>query len=178
MKNVIILHGTSETDQSFWYPWLTKELADKGYEVSIPTLPKADVPDIKHWLPAALKETYNEETVLIGHSAGCPLMLSVLENIDVKIKQAIFVAAYFEPVNPIKNILQPSYNWEKIKSHVEESIIINSDNDPWHCDQEQGTKLWKHIGGNLILRHGQGHMGSDTYHQPYKEFPFLLNLIA
>lgn len=178
MKNVVILHGTSETKDSFWFPWLTAELEKKGYTVSLPALPDADTPNIKKWLPVALQETYTEETVLIGHSAGCPLMLSVLENIPVKIAQAIFVAAYFEPVNPIKDILQSSYEWEKITLHMKDSIIINSDNDPWQCDDKQALKLFGHIGGNLILRHGEGHMGSDMYHQPYKEFPFLLKLIA
>lgn len=30
MKNVIILHGTEETDQSFWLPYAKKELEKKG----------------------------------------------------------------------------------------------------------------------------------------------------
>jgi hypothetical protein len=31
--------------------------------------------------------------------------------------------------------------------------------------------------GKLIVMKGEGHMGSDTFKQPYKEFPFLLKLI-
>ena len=31
--------------------------------------------------------------------------------------------------------------------------------------------------GKLIIMKGEGHMGSDKFRQPYKEFPFLLKLI-
>ena len=33
------------------------------------------------------------------------------------------------------------------------------------------------FGGTLIIRHGEGHMGSNAMNQPYKEFPLLLKLI-
>ncbi len=91
MKNVVILHGTGETKDSFWYPWITRELEKRGYDVSIPHLPDADIPSLKKQLPVALKETYTPETILLGHSSGGPLQLSVLENIDVKIKQAVLI---------------------------------------------------------------------------------------
>ncbi len=180
-KNVVILHGTSETKESFWIPWLTKNLEEKGYIVSCPTLPDADTPDIKNWLPVALKEDYNPETILIGHSAGGPLQLSVLENINVKIKQAILVAEYArKDANKPKPelILQDTYNWEKIRNNVEDLILLNSDNDPWGCTDIEGRYILDNIGkGKLIVMKGEGHMGSDTYSQPYREFPFLLKLI-
>ncbi len=179
MKEAIILHGTSETDQSFWLPYAKAELEKKGFTVSIPALPDADNPDLKNWLPVALAETYSERTVLIGHSAGCPLILSVLENIDVKIKQAILVSGYGRPIGDYPKpepILQDKYDWEKIKSHAEDIIFINSDNDPWGCDDKEGRYMWEHLGGTLILREGEGHMGSDKFDQPYREFPFLIKL--
>lgn len=181
MKNVVILHGTSETKESFWIPWLTKELEAKGYSVSIPALPDADYPNLTKWLSVALDETYTPETILIGHSAGCPLQLSVLENIDVKIKQAILVAGYArqkgEEKEPEK-ILQDAYNWQKIAQNVEDIIFINSDNDPWGCNDIEGRYMLDQLGkGKLIIPKGEGHMGSDTFKQPYKEFPFLFKLI-
>ena len=33
------------------------------------------------------------------------------------------------------------------------------------------------LGGTLIIRHGEGHMGSSKFNQPYKEFPLLTKLI-
>ncbi len=109
------------------------------------------------------------------------MLLSVLENIDVKIKQAILVAGYARPKsdNPQSElILQDSYNWEKIKSHVQDLILINSDNDPWGCNDAEGRFILDSLGmGKLIIIKGEGHMGSDRFNQPYKEFPFLLKLI-
>lgn len=181
MKNVVILHGTGETKDSFWFPWLTQELEKRGYTVSLPQLPDGDHPDIKKWLPVALKETYTSETILIGHSAGGPLQLSVLENIEVKIKQAILVAGYARPKSEDPQpepILQDRYNWDKIKQNVDDIIFINSDNDPWGCNDVEGRYMLDQIGkGRLIIMKGEGHMGSDSFKQPYKEFPFLLKLI-
>lgn len=181
MKNVVILHGTSETDQSFWLPFAKREFEKKGYSVSIPLLPDAAHPDLKNWLPAALKETYTKDTVIVGHSAGGPLILSVLENLNVRVKQAILVAGYARPKGKDKkpeDILQDSYNWKKIRENVEEIIFINSDNDPWRCDDKEGRYMLDQVGkGKLIIMKGEGHMGSDTYHQPYKEFPFLIKLL-
>lgn len=181
MKEAVILHGTSETPESFWLPYAKKELEKKGYVVSIPQLPDADNPDLKNWLPAALEESYTERTVLVGHSAGCPLILSVLENIDVRIKQAILVSGYARPKsdNPKPEpILQETYNWQKIRNNVEDIIFINSDNDPWGCDDVEGRYMLDNLGGTLIIKKGEGHMGSDTYHQPYREFPFLIKLVV
>lgn len=178
MKNAIILHGTAGTPEQFWFPWLRKQLEQKGYHVWVPQLPEADNPKKELWIPYILEHgKFTEETIIIGHSAGSPATLSLLEKLQVKVKQAILVAAYFEPVNIVTGILQETYDWEKIKLQAEDIIVINSDNDPWHCDDKQGIKLFHNLGGTLMLRHGEGHMGSDTYNQPYKEFPFLLRLI-
>ena len=180
MQSLIIFHGTSSNPNSFWFPYVKKEMEARGFKVSVPILPKKDSPDLKIWLPAALKEHINEETTLIGHSAGAPLILSLLENIQVKVKQAILVAGYARPKGKDKNpeaILQDKYDWKKIKSNVSEVIFINSDNDPWGCDDKEGEYMQNHLGGKLIIRKGEGHMGSDSFNQPYKKFPLLVELI-
>lgn len=180
MKNVNIFHGTGCTPDSYWFPYLKKELEQRGYHISAPQLPDADVPDLKTWLPVALKETYTSETVIVGHSAGGPLILSILEHLQTSIRMAILVSGYARQKDEWKHpekILQSSYNWEKIKRNVKEIIYINSDNDPWGCDDIEGRYMFDHLGGTLIIKHGEGHMGSDTFKQPYKEFPLLVKLI-
>ena len=116
----------------------------------------------------------------MGHSAGCPLILSILENIKIKIHKAILVAGYSYPTGKEKKpqlILQKKYYWNKIKRNVKDIIFINSDNDPWGCDDEQGYFMFKKLGGTLIIREGKGHMGSMTFNQPYKNFPLLEKLL-
>lgn len=178
MKNVVIFHAMGATPDAYWYPYLKSNLEKKGYAVSVPALPDTDKADLKDWLPEALELQYDEDTILIGHSAGCPLILSVLENIDAKVKQVILVAGFFEPLEIPEPILQESYNWQKIKEHCNEFIFINSDNDPWGCDEKMGRKLLDRLGGKLIILKGEGHMGSTSFNQPYKEFPFLLKLVG
>ncbi len=144
-----------------------------------PSLPNTNSPALKESLEVALKLSYDEDTILIGHSSGASLILSILENIDSKVKQAILVAGFFEPLNPPnpEPMVQESYDWDKIKSHCSEFIFINSDNDPWGCTDKVGSELKEKLGGKLIISTGQGHMGSVTFDQPYKEFPLLLSII-
>ncbi len=104
-----------------------------------------------------------------------------MENINVTIKQAILVSGYARPKGEKKEpekILQDSYNWQKIAAHVEDIIFINSDNDPWGCNDIEGRFMLDNVGkGKLIISKGEGHMGSNMYNQPYREFPFLAKLI-
>ena len=115
MKNAVILSGSGSTPQSFWHPWVKAELEKRGYEVWLPELPGNDKPDINKTLPFILKGgRFTAETIIIAHSAGCPLALSVLENINVKIKQVILVACFCTPLPGEAGgnaALQKSYNW-------------------------------------------------------------------
>jgi len=178
MKNACIFHGSSSSPKHFWFPYVKTELEKIGYSVWIPQLPDANTPNLKTQLPFVLNKEYDNDTVLIGHSAGCPLILSILENISTKVKMAILVGGFIDSeINVPKPILQDKYDWEKIKNNCEKFIFINSDNDPWGCDDKQGRKMFDNLGGELIIRHGEGHMGSESFNQPYKEFPLIVNLV-
>ena len=179
MKTAIILHGTGDSPDLFWFPYLKENLEKKGYEVWLPQLPNAEKPNLKDWLPFILENgKLTEETVVIGHSAGAQVILSLLEKLEKPIKQAILVSGYAKPLPKTekdpKN--QDEFNWEKIKGKAGEFIFINSDNDPWECTDVQGKIMADNLNGRLIVMH-DGHMGSQTYNQPYKEFPLLLELI-
>lgn len=181
MKNAIILHGTGCTPKSYWMGGIANYLKKKGYNVWSPQLPDADVPDLKKWLPLVLKSgDFNKDTIIIGHSAGGPLILSVLENINTKIDKAILVAGFGRKLRGDKKlqaIQQKDYDWKKIKSHVKDIIFINSSDDPWTIDHNEGMYLFNKLGGTLIVREGEGHMGSDRFKQPYKKFPLLEKLL-
>lgn len=181
-KRAIIFHGTDckPDDPIYWYPWLQKQLEANGYEVAVPYYPDINHEPINIFLPKVLKNhRFDEETVLVGHSAGGPLLLSVLEHVDAIIPQAILVAGYSMrlPGEEKDPVLQDSYDWEKIKTHVKDIYFINSVNDPWGCDDKQGRIMFDKLGGTQIIRN-DGHFGSRTNHQQYSEFPLLGRLIA
>jgi len=178
-KKVIIFHGTDCKQTDYWYSWLGEQLKSRGYKVEIPYYPAINHESINTFFPRVLdNHTFDEETVIIGHSAGGPLILSILENIDIVIPQAILVAgfSYSLPGEEKDPVLQDNYNWDKIKQHVKDIVFINSVNDPWGCDDKQGRFMFDKLGGTQIIRN-DGHFGSTTYNQPYKEFPLIESLI-
>jgi len=179
MKNAIILHGTGDTKDSYWFPYMKEKLEEKGFAVWLPQLPNAGKPSLNDWLPFIVDGgTFGSGTVITGHSAGAQIILSVLEKVQTPIKQAVLVSGYAESLrNTADSDEKPKLNWEQIKKNVQDIIFINSDDDPWGCDDTQGRKLFEKLGGTLIIRHGEGHMGSTTYNQSYKEFPFLAKLV-
>ena len=179
MKKVIIFHGTGESPESYWYGWLGKQLEARGYTVEIPAYPDINHEPIAMFLPKVLEShSFTEETVLIGHSAGGPLLLSILENVDVLVPQAILVAGYSMrlPGETKDPILQEDYDWAKIKAQVKDIIFINSVNDPWGCNDAQGRIMFDHLGGTQIIRN-EGHFGSGTNGQVYPTFDLLNRLV-
>jgi predicted alpha/beta hydrolase family esterase len=180
MKNAIILHGTGTRNNEFWFPYAKERLEKRGYEVWLPQLPNAETPNLKDWLPFVLDNgKFNEETILIGHSAGSQLILSILENLNIQIKQALLVSGYAKTLrantDEPKNEAEPI--WDKIKGKAKQFVFINSDNDPWGCNDKQGRIMLDHLGGILVIPKGEGHMGSTTYNQPYKEHPLVIKLL-
>ena len=180
MKNAIILHAMGNSPNDHWYPWLRSELEKKGYEVWVPELPDTDNPSIKVWVPYILKNgKFTENTIIIGHSAGAAVILSLLEELKVIVAQAILVAGF--PFYPGGDpIVKSSYDWEKIKANTKEMIFINSDNDPYGHDDTEGRMMLDLLnmpGSAQIIMKGLGHMGSNDFNQPLTKFPLLLRLI-
>jgi predicted alpha/beta hydrolase family esterase len=107
------------------------------------------------------------------------LLLSILENMSCVLSQAILVAGYsYRLPNDEKDpILQDSYDWAKIKNNVRDIVFINSVNDPWGCDAEQGRAMFDQLGGTQIIR-SDGHFGSTSFNQPYPTFELLERIIV
>ncbi len=176
MGKVIIFHGTGANPDVCWYPWLATELTNKGHDVTRPYFPDLNMEPIETFLPKVLAGLdFTPDTILIGHSGGAPLLLSILETIETKVEKAILVAGYLTPPNNAHEpILQETYNWEKIRSNAAELIFINSINDPYGCDDKQGRMLFDQLGGKLIIM-DEGHFGSEF--KDYPTFEFLNRLI-
>ncbi len=183
MKTAYLLHGTggSGTDY-FWFDDTKTYLESKGYSVWWPSLPNTHKPELNDSIYFLENNAppFDEETIMIGHSSACPLLLSFMQYMKVQIKQVILVAGYYDKFedNDVANLmLEPTYDWASIQEASDEIIMINSDNDPWDCTDQKARASALRLGAPLILTSGQGHMGSTTFEQPYREFDLLKRLI-
>ena len=117
----------------------------------------------------------DEQTVLVGHSGGAALLVAVLEHINTTVAQAVLVAGYSTPPNTsAEPVLQGSYDWDPIRSHVRDLYFVNSVVDPYGCDITQGLAMFDQLGGTLIVR-DEGHFGDHG--QPYPTVELFDRLI-
>jgi predicted alpha/beta hydrolase family esterase len=139
MEQVIIVYGWLGHSQENWFPWLKKQLATRGYQVTVPEFPNPKSPQLKAWLKK-LKQVIgepDENLILVGHSLGVNLIHRYLEALPAgtQIKAAICVATptktSVKPYKPIHNFLAKDFNWQKIKTKAKHWFIIGSDNDPY-----------------------------------------------
>jgi predicted alpha/beta hydrolase family esterase len=175
-KKAIIFHGTGGRPEYAWYAWLGKRLESRGYTVEIPHYPDMNREPIETFLPKVLSaHVFDRQTVLVGHSGGAALLLSILQHVDVVIPQAILAAGYATAPNTEEEpVLQSRYDWEKIKANVRDIYFLNSTNDPYGCDDRQGRAMFDRLGGTQIIR-GDGHFGSPD--QQYPTFELLDRLV-
>ncbi|MEO5651983.1 MAG: alpha/beta hydrolase [Marmoricola sp.] len=175
-RKAILFHGTAAHPDVVWLPWLRARLGDRGYVVESPHYPGLNVESIATFLPKVLAtHTFDENTVLVGHSGGAALLLAILEHIDTRVNQAILVAGYCtKPNAEDEPVLQDAYDWSRIRGNVRDLYFINSSVDPYGCDDKQGRAMFERLGGTQIIR-DDGHFGDIG--QPYESFELLDRLI-
>ncbi len=183
MKNALILHGTSSSSEGNWFPWLKKELEERGWKVWVPDLPHADKPSIKRYNEFIFgnKEwKFNKDSVLVGHSSGAVAILGLLQHLpeNTIINVCILVSGFKDDLGwpSLKELFDERFDYEFIKKRSRKFILIHSDNDP-HVDISHAKFLSEKLGGKLIILKGQGHFNLDS-NVSYKEFPFLFQLVT
>ena len=175
-RRAIIFHGTGAHPDVVWLPWLRRRLSERGFVVEAPHYPDLNVEPIATFLPKVLaSHTFDEDTVLVGHSGGAALLLAVLEHVDTTVAQAILVAGYCTTLGDEEEpVLQDSYDWAAIRRHVDDIVFVNSVDDPYGCDAAQGRAMFDRLGGTQVVR-DDGHFGDMG--QPYETFELLDRLI-
>lgn len=180
MKNTLILHGTYGHSKENWFPWIADELRKERYRVWVPDFPHAESPSIPRWNAFIRKEwTFDQESIIVGHSSGAVAVLGVLQELPAKIKvdKAILVAGFTTDLDwdPLRELFTYRFAWDKIRKKAKQFILFHSDDDPyvplWH-----GEKLKKLLDAQLILMKGQKHFSVST-DPKYITFPKLLEKI-
>jgi len=152
--NYVLLHGYTGSPEANFFPWLKKELEDKGYKVDVPRLPNSENPNIIEQINYVLKNCkFNENTILLGHSLGSVVALKVIEKLKKPIKKSIFVAGFSKPNkdNPkaFEKTFDGKFDFEKIKENSGEVLILRAENDSI-ISHDRADVLKSLIGGKII----------------------------
>lgn len=185
MKRVFIAHGWDEHPRDCWFPWLKKELTKKGFKVFIPQLLKPKDPTIENWVLQFAKVVgeIDKNTYFVGHSFGCQIIARYLESLEGKKKAggAIFVSGFFKRLSGLGNAidikrtakhwLDTPINFKKVKSHLNKSVAIFSDNDPLvPLDNSEDFK--NKLGSKIIIEHKKWHFSDEFGNN--KKLPVVL----
>lgn len=120
MKNALILHGTGDSPEGHWYPWLRSELEKRGWTVFAPSLPDSAHPDAARWNASILSSGWKPDTdsVVIGHSSGAVEILRLLPALPAgtRIKAAVLVSAFREDLGKhlVRNLFVVPFDWQML----------------------------------------------------------------
>ena len=176
MKNVFIIHGVEGYPEENWFPWLKKELGNRGYRVIVPQFPTPEEQTLDNWLKV-LKPYKNalDDSIVIGHSLGVPFLLTVLE--QHKIEAAYFVGGFYtmpegwQFYNEAKTFVLREFDFEKIRNNCGKLVVFHSDNDPY-VSLDRAELLAERLGVEVSLIKGAGHFNLKA---GYDKFEELLN---
>ena len=182
MKNALILHGTKSSSESNWFPWLKKELEDRGWKVWVPDLPHAEAPNIRRYneFIFASDWVFDSESVLIGHSSGSVAIFGILQNLPagIVIDHAILVGSFKGNLgrDDLSGLIEEPFGFEKIKSRARKFTFVHSDDDPF-CPLAGARELAETLGGELIIVSGAKHFSVGTGGELHRKIPILLTVI-
>lgn len=166
MQNVFLFHGVGGSPNENWFPWLKKELSERGYNVIIPQFPTPERQTLENWLQVLdeYSEFINEDTVLVGHSLGVPFALNIVER--HKVNSVYLVAGFYgkagNDFDPgMVTFAQREFDWLKIHENCEKFIVYHSDNDPY-IKLEKAQQLAEKLNIEVTLIPGAGHINQGS----------------
>ncbi|MEK6927132.1 MAG: class I tRNA ligase family protein [Nanoarchaeota archaeon] len=188
IKNCIIIHGspskdrTNESDykpenEKHWISWIKNELEEREVKTATPQMPTPWAPKYEEWKSIMNKFDVNENTLLIGHSAGGAFIVRWLYETKKKIRKLILVSPG-KSGHEGRATLTDFYgkgDYSDIKKNIEKIVIFTSEDDiNYHIPIAYEYK--EELAGKLIhLGKGYGHFCEKEMGK--KEFPELFNEI-
>ncbi len=170
--NFVVLHGYTEHNDTEFFPWLKNQLEYLGYKVQLPELPDTNAPSEREQVEYVIENiTFNEKTILIGHSLGGVIAMKVLGMLSSRVFGLGLVAPgglekqfwtddfeFDRRTGKKKQYLAGfdfRYDYTQIASKIKKCIILGTDNDadyrlPWM------KYLAEKLNGQLRLVHARG----------------------
>jgi hypothetical protein len=187
LKRVFIIHGWDGCPEEGWFPWLKRELEANDFTVYIPQMPNSAEPRIAPWVAEISKAVgkLDSSTYFVGHSLGCQAIARYLEQdrTDAVIGGAVFVAGFFSRLtnignndlekNVVKEWLETPLDFRKARRHLNKSVAIFSDDDPF-VPMDNQREFITEFGSDIIIENGAQHFSGNT---GTLELPIVKDLI-
>jgi len=179
-KRVFLIHGWEGYPENCWFPWLRKELENRGFQVFVPAMPNPEEPEIESWVNKLnnITKKLDDDTYFVGHSIGCQAIMRYLQTINNNVGGIIFVAGWFnlpcletkEEKRIAKPWLEMPIDTERIKKLSKNIIAIFSDDDP-DVPLSDSELFKSRLNAKIIIEHNKGHFSDDA---GVKELPIVL----
>jgi len=177
--SIIICHGAYGDPHDNWIPWLKQELEKLGQDVHTPKFPTPQGQNLDNWMKVLNGyNRFDSNLIIIGHSIAPAMILEKLEQIDIKIKAAIFVTPFVSKIgkpefDEINRTFYKEHNYSKIENNCRKFIVFQSDNDPY-VPMYLSEDVAEMLRTEPITVHKAGHFNEVA---GYTKFPQLLEEI-
>lgn len=172
MKRIIFAPGNGGcTTKQLWFPSVQKELEKQGVDVVAAEFPDPELARSKYWLPFLKEELLvDENSVIVGHSSGAIAAMRYAE--QHPILGSILVGSYYTHLDldaeKQSGYFDTPWQWEKIRSNQQWTVIFASQDDPW-IPIEEPRFIQQKLQCEYHEFCDQGHFGGDYNKQSFPE---------
>lgn len=172
-KRAVILHGTDNTPNDVWYPWVQQQLESEGYQVFFPVLPNNHIPDRRVYDEFLRNSGWDfSNNIIVGHSSGSTTVLNLLAaDWMPKIKAAVLTATFlnenhvssaewYDP-GQFDNLFPEKFDTELIKTKADAFIFVHGSDDIY-CDINDAKTLCNELGGSFVTIENGGHLSFSS----------------
>lgn len=178
-KTLVLVHGWGGTHALHWQNWLKqKAIESKKMNVVFPLMPNYDFPVLSEWLSTLEKNvSAPRQTILVGHSLGCPIILRYLEKLSSgdKVGLVVLVSGFARPlgITEIDGFVSQPFDWGKIKQSAKKFVVVFSDNDPF-ISVKESAYLSDSLGVKPIIEKNAGHITAPDF-GPYQKLWLIIS---
>ncbi len=163
--HAVLIHGWKGWPENAWFPWLREELEAHGWTTEAPAMPNPLLPRRERWVSVVLSKLTQPETVLIGHSLGCPaILLALAEYTGRPPARTVLVSGFGRPFLRILKNSQYHQAWftseldfSSVKPKSASWAVIHGRNDRL-VPFTEGEWLAAQLGVTLIAPDRTGHL--------------------
>ncbi|MFF2040584.1 alpha/beta fold hydrolase [Kitasatospora sp. NPDC058170] len=188
MSEIVVSHGYGASDDSVWFPYLTKRLATAGHRVTVPRLPQTEAPQLGPWREtfgaAALAAGPAGSTVLVGHSIGGVNVLRFLEQHDPEVNGVfagvllVATSAHEVGYDELAPFFEGGFDWERIRRSARHFRVLQAMDDPVNQPDpsEHVRLLVEGLGATAVVTPTGAHFGATP--DDHVEVPEAVRLVT